>query len=95
MATRVLLELGVFKYIAENESTTSQELADVTKAEKILLGMSKTQLTLKASLMFSERLLRVVTASGYVVELDESTYASNPLTKALATRQTAGLVEFM
>jgi hypothetical protein len=45
--------------------------------------------------LFRERLLRVVTASGYVVELDESTYGPNPLTKALATRQTAGLVEFM
>lgn len=45
--------------------------------------------------MCEERLLRVVTASGYVGELDEATYGPNPLTKALATRQTAGLVEFM
>ncbi|KAF9697583.1 hypothetical protein EKO04_004422 [Ascochyta lentis] len=78
MATRTLLELGVFKHIAERQ-TTSEELAEATGADKILL----------------ERLLRVVTASGYVVETDESTYAPNPLTRALATRQTAGLVEFI
>jgi hypothetical protein len=46
MATRVLLELGVFKCIVEKEKITSQELADVTKAEKILLGMARTSLTL-------------------------------------------------
>ncbi|KAF2998612.1 hypothetical protein E8E13_007005 [Curvularia kusanoi] len=79
MATRTLLELGVFKHIVEKERITSQELATATKADKILL----------------ERLLRVLTASGYVTELDESVYGPNPLTKALTTRQTAGLVEFI
>ncbi|KAJ8117929.1 hypothetical protein OPT61_g973 [Boeremia exigua] len=79
MATRTLLELNVFKYIVEEERITSQKLAGVTKADRILL----------------ERLLRIVTASGYVVELDESTYGPNPLTRALATRQMAGLVEFI
>ena len=38
MATRTLLELGVFRYIVEKEQITSQELADLTKADKILLG---------------------------------------------------------
>lgn len=43
----------------------------------------------------AERLLRVLTASGYVEELEESIYGPNPLTTALATRQMAGLTEFM
>ncbi|KAJ4335838.1 hypothetical protein N0V87_005820 [Didymella glomerata] len=79
MAARTLLELGVFKHIAEKGRITSQQLSEITKADKILL----------------ERLLRVLTASGYVAELDESTYGPNPLTNAFATRQTAGLVEFI
>jgi hypothetical protein len=60
MATRALLELGVFKYIVEKESITSQELADVTKAEKVLLGMARTTLTLKASLMCFENVCSVL-----------------------------------
>lgn len=60
MATRALLELGVFKYIVDKESTTSQELADVTKAEKILLGMARTPLTLKASLICFENVCSVL-----------------------------------
>jgi len=39
MATRKLLELGVFQYIVEEGRITSQKLAEVTKADKILLGM--------------------------------------------------------
>jgi len=38
MATRTLLELGVFKYIAEKGKITSQQLAEITKADQILLG---------------------------------------------------------
>ena len=45
-------------------------------------------------MLSEDRLLRVATASGYVAELDGATYGPNPLTKALAARQTAGLVEF-
>jgi hypothetical protein len=60
MATRALLELGVFKFIVEKERTTSQELADVTKAEKILLGMARTPLTPKASLMSFENVCSVL-----------------------------------
>lgn len=79
MATRTLLELGVFKYIVDEGRITSHRLAALTKADKILL----------------ERLLRVLTAAGYVAELDELTYGPNSLTKALATRQMAGLTEFI
>jgi hypothetical protein len=43
----------------------------------------------------SERLLRVMTAAGYVEEPDETTYASNALTAALAARPMGGLVEAM
>jgi hypothetical protein len=46
MATRALLELGVFRLIVEKQRITSQELADATKAEKILLGMARIPLTL-------------------------------------------------
>jgi hypothetical protein len=60
MATRALLELGVFRYIVEKESTTSQELADVTKAEKILLGMVRTPLTLKVLLICFENVCSVL-----------------------------------
>jgi hypothetical protein len=42
MAIRTLLELGVFKHIAENGQITSQRLAEITKADKILLGMKVT-----------------------------------------------------
>jgi len=38
MAVRTLLEIEVFKHIVEKESITSQELANLTKADKILLG---------------------------------------------------------
>ena len=38
MATRTLLEIDVFKHIAEKGSISSQELANVTKADKLLLG---------------------------------------------------------
>ena len=38
MATRTLLEIEVFKHIVEKGSINSQELADVTKADKLLLG---------------------------------------------------------
>lgn len=34
-------------------------------------------------------------ASGYVTDLAETTYGPNALTEALATRQSAGLIEFM
>ncbi|KAF2624505.1 hypothetical protein BU25DRAFT_476194 [Macroventuria anomochaeta] len=76
MATRTLLELGVFRHIVEKECITSQELANLTKADEVLLGTA----------------LKIVND---VAELDDSTYGPNPLTKALATRQTAGLVEFI
>jgi hypothetical protein len=38
MAVRTLLEIEVFKHIVEKESITSHELANLTKADKILLG---------------------------------------------------------
>lgn len=38
MATRILLELGVFRHIAEKGMLTSQQLAEITKADQILLG---------------------------------------------------------
>lgn len=39
MAARTLLELNVFRYIVEKEKITSQELANLTKADEILLGI--------------------------------------------------------
>jgi hypothetical protein len=39
MAARTLLELGVFKHIAEKGRITSQQLSEITKADKILLGI--------------------------------------------------------
>jgi len=36
-----------------------------------------------------------LTAAGYIAEADVSTYAANELTKVLATRGIAGLVEAM
>jgi hypothetical protein len=45
--------------------------------------------------MSEERLMRVVVASGFVAEQDVLTYAPNAVTKALSTRQMAGLVEAM
>lgn len=36
MASRSLLELGVFRHIVEKGQITSQELAGVTKADKIV-----------------------------------------------------------
>jgi hypothetical protein len=38
MATRTLVELGVFQQIVEKGSMTSAELAETTKADKVLLG---------------------------------------------------------
>jgi hypothetical protein len=38
MATRTLLELDVFKQIVNKERISSKELADATKADKILIG---------------------------------------------------------
>ena len=38
MAVRTLLEIEVFKHIVEKETITSHELANLTKADKILLG---------------------------------------------------------
>lgn len=95
MATRALLDLRIFEYIVEEDRITSQKLSEVTKADKVLLGMSTTPTFGRALTLLAERLLRVLTASGYVIELDESTYGPNPVTKALATRQMAGLIEFM
>jgi hypothetical protein len=37
----------------------------------------------------------VMTASGYVVELDEATYGPNRLTQALTNKQIKGMVECM
>lgn len=37
--------------------------------------------------------LRVMSASGYLIELDEATYGPNQLTRALTTRHMKGMVE--
>ena len=38
MCMRVLVELGVFNHIVEKGKVTSAELAETTKADKVLLG---------------------------------------------------------
>ncbi|KAF2123875.1 S-adenosyl-L-methionine-dependent methyltransferase [Dothidotthia symphoricarpi CBS 119687] len=77
MAMRVLHQLGVFRKIVEKGSVTSAELAKDSQADQLLL----------------ERFLRVMTASGYVTELDDTTYGPNKLTTALVDRHMEGMVE--
>ena len=61
MAVRTLVELRVFRQIVEKGKVTSDELAEITKADKILLGMSYAN-SIDA---FSDCHTRAVAAGGY------------------------------
>ncbi|KAF2108278.1 O-methyltransferase [Lophiotrema nucula] len=70
MTARVATELKLFDVIVRQGKVNSEELAETTGANKVLI----------------ERLLRVLTASGMVDEAGVSTYTPNKITKTLTSR---------
>ncbi|KAI1333028.1 sterigmatocystin 8-O-methyltransferase [Xylariaceae sp. FL0255] len=70
VAAKVAVELGLFKQISSHEGPVSaDELAKLTGGEARLI----------------ERILRAMSSIGFVNEVGESTWAANPITKAMAT----------
>ncbi|PMD42041.1 S-adenosyl-L-methionine-dependent methyltransferase [Hyaloscypha variabilis F] len=79
MAMRVGLDMGLYDVLvkADGKPVKAQELADACKAEKL----------------FTVRIMRVLTAAGFVDEVGVETYAANELTKLMAEDVTDGVVK--
>ncbi|RAL01564.1 sterigmatocystin 8-O-methyltransferase precursor [Aspergillus ibericus CBS 121593] len=70
MALRMGVQLGVFTAIRDNQgqTTTTQQIADKSGASVVLV----------------DQIMRLLTASGYVLEEDVQTYKPSPLTMVMA-----------
>jgi hypothetical protein len=99
MAMRVGLDMGLYGVLvkADGQPVKAQELADACKAEKLFTGMLsvatlgyKMELT---SLVRLVRIMRVLTAAGFVDEVGVETYAANELTRLMAEDVTDGVVK--
>ncbi|MCJ1255477.1 hypothetical protein MMC24_003293 [Lignoscripta atroalba] len=67
--SRVAIDLGLYNIIAEGDNPKSAvELASISGGEQLLIV----------------RIMRVLAAMGFVAEVDEQSYASTPITRAMA-----------
>lgn len=80
MATKILLDLGIFKILAATpEPTAAAQLAQTTGADRTLM----------------ERLLKHLATEFFVLETGPDTYAANALTRCIATTDAQGAIDDM
>ena len=93
MCVRTAAAMGLFHILAKSqdpEGVTADELSEKSKGEKRLLGTSAHFKPLNAALLsytksLKVRILRILTAAGYVAEIAAERYAATPITVAMTT----------
>jgi hypothetical protein len=89
VAAKVGVELGLFKHISDHDGPiNSGELANLTGGEELLickpLVTPHKPWTSKSDMNIG-RILRAMSAIGFVKEVGERTWEANPITRAMAT----------
>ncbi|KAJ2990350.1 hypothetical protein NUW58_g2996 [Xylaria curta] len=79
MAIRVCVQLNVFNIIEQNETISAAEIAKTANADETLI----------------RRLLRVLTAAGYVAEKGDGLYGPTHWTMHISSRLAQGMIKFM
>lgn len=106
MSIRIGVELNLFAIISEKKTCTVHELAKKSGADEVLIRKSMCDgLAVAISIMSetipvltnisSGRVLRPLTALGYVAEKGDGVYGETKFTKQLSQRVTEGMVRYM
>lgn len=93
VAARVAINLNIFRHLVElRRPVTSQELASLSSAEELLISTIiylHSCLASETDLCRSVRILRPLSSTGFVDEVDEKTWQATPITEAMATEEIA------
>ena len=85
-SVRIATGMRIFNIIDERAPlpTTSAKLAEATRANRSLIGTGEHRICSNmANVILLVKVMRLLTAAGYVAETEEETYIPTPVTKAM------------